>query len=42
MPHFKGEYFYNGGKQMAQLKMYWLAGTPVKDLELPEGYSFST
>ncbi len=26
---------------MAQLKMYWLAGTPIEDLALPEGYSFS-
>lgn len=26
---------------MAQLKMYWLKGTPVRDLELPEGYSIS-
>ena len=24
---------------MAQLKMYWLKGTPIADLELPEGYS---
>ena len=24
---------------MSQLKMYWLKGTPVRDLELPEGYS---
>ncbi len=24
---------------MAQLKMYWLAGTPVEELALPEGYS---
>ncbi len=24
---------------MAQLKMYWLKGTPVADSELPEGYS---
>lgn len=24
---------------MAQLKMYWLKGTPVRDLELPEGYT---
>ena len=24
---------------MAQLKMYWLKGTPVADLTLPEGYS---
>ncbi len=26
---------------MAQLKMFWLAGTPIADLTLPEGYSFS-
>lgn len=26
---------------MAQLKMYWIKGTPVKDMELPDGYSFS-
>ena len=26
---------------MAQLKMYWLKGTPIEDLTLPEGYSFS-
>ena len=26
---------------MAQLKMYWLKGTPVAELELPEGYSIS-
>lgn len=26
---------------MAQLKMYWLKGTPIPELELPEGYSFS-
>ncbi|MBR3781330.1 MAG: GNAT family N-acetyltransferase [Clostridia bacterium] len=26
---------------MAQLKMYWLKGTPIADLELPEGYSIS-
>ena len=25
----------------AQLKMYWLPDTPIKPLELPEGYSFS-
>lgn len=24
---------------MEQLKMYWLKGTPIADLELPEGYS---
>ena len=24
---------------MAQLKMYWLKGTPIADYELPEGYS---
>ncbi len=24
---------------MAQLKMYWLAGTPIEELALPEGYS---
>ena len=24
---------------MSQLKMYWLKGTPVADLTLPEGYS---
>ena len=24
---------------MSQLKMYWLEGTPIRDLELPEGYS---
>ena len=24
---------------MAQLKMYWLPGTPIKDVRLPEGYS---
>ena len=26
---------------MAQLKMYWLKGTPVQELSLPGGYSFS-
>lgn len=26
---------------MAQLKMYWMAGTPVDDLPLPAGYSIS-
>ena len=26
---------------MAQLKMYWTAGTPIEELTLPEGYSFS-
>lgn len=26
---------------MAQLKMYWLKGTPIKEMTLPEGYSFS-
>lgn len=26
---------------MAQLKMYWLAGTPIYDVPLPEGYSIS-
>lgn len=26
---------------MAQLKMYWLKGTPVRELILPEGYSIS-
>ena len=26
---------------MSQLKMYWLAGTPVEDMQLPQGYSFS-
>jgi len=26
---------------MAQLKMYWLSDTPLKELTLPEGYSFS-
>ena len=26
---------------MAQLKMYWLAGTPIKHYDLPEGYSIS-
>ena len=26
---------------MAQLKMYWVKGTPIKELTLPEGYSFS-
>ncbi len=26
---------------MAQLKMYWTTGTPIEELELPEGYSFS-
>lgn len=26
---------------MAQLKMYWLKGTPVSDPELPEGYSLT-
>ena len=26
---------------MEQLKMYWLAGTPIRELTLPEGYSFS-
>ncbi len=26
---------------MAQLKMYWLPGTPIKEETLPEGYSFS-
>lgn len=25
----------------SQLKMYWLNGTPLEELELPEGYSFS-
>ena len=24
---------------MAQLKMYWLKGTPIADLTLPEGYT---
>ena len=24
---------------MSQLKMYWLKGTPIRDLELPEGYT---
>ncbi len=26
---------------MAQLKMYWVKGTPIRELTLPEGYSFS-
>ncbi len=26
---------------MAQLKMYWLPGTPIKDVRLPEGYSIT-
>ncbi|MBQ3604558.1 MAG: GNAT family N-acetyltransferase [Clostridia bacterium] len=26
---------------MAQLKMYWIKGTPIKEMTLPEGYSFS-
>ena len=26
---------------MAQLKMYWMAGTPIRHYELPEGYSVS-
>ncbi|MCQ2483701.1 MAG: GNAT family N-acetyltransferase [Clostridia bacterium] len=26
---------------MEQLKMYWFPGTPIEDMELPEGYSFS-
>ena len=26
---------------MRQLKMYWTAGTPIEELTLPEGYSFS-
>lgn len=26
---------------MSQLKMYWLKGTEIKNLQLPEGYSFS-
>ncbi|MBR4048988.1 MAG: GNAT family N-acetyltransferase [Clostridia bacterium] len=26
---------------MAQLKMYWTAGTPIREMTLPEGYSFS-
>lgn len=26
---------------MSQLKMYWLPDTPIKDVTLPEGYSFS-
>ncbi len=26
---------------MAQLKMFWLKGTPIAELTLPEGYSFS-
>lgn len=26
---------------MAQLKMYWVKGTPIKEMTLPEGYSFS-
>lgn len=26
---------------MSQLKMYWMAGTPIAKLALPEGYSFS-
>ena len=26
---------------MAQLKMYWLAGTPIADVEIPAGYSIS-
>ena len=26
---------------MSQLKMYWFPGTPIEELELPEGYSFS-
>ncbi|MCQ2462352.1 MAG: GNAT family N-acetyltransferase [Clostridia bacterium] len=26
---------------MSQLKMYWLPDTPIKQLTLPEGYSFS-
>lgn len=26
---------------MAQLKMYWLKGTPIEELTLPEGYSFT-
>lgn len=27
---------------MAQLKMYWFPGTPIREVPLPEGYSFST
>lgn len=27
---------------MSQLKMYWFPGTPIKEYELPEGYSIST
>lgn len=27
---------------MAQLKMYWLPGTPIKQYTLPEGFSVST
>ena len=26
---------------MAQLKMYWMAGTPIKTSQLPEGYTIS-
>lgn len=26
---------------MAQLKMYWVKGTPIREMTLPEGYSFS-
>ena len=26
---------------MAQLKMYWLKGTPIKEMSLPDGYSIS-
>ena len=26
---------------MAQLKMYWIPGTPIKNFDLPEGYSIS-